>query len=92
MIVYLRSIPPVHNAVIPVKFPVALRKEIEKSLNPITEPVEAPDQSDSMKRGRYLVKIGECLGCHTSHAEYSPGLNGGGNDITRFSRRAISAS
>lgn len=92
VIVYLRSLPPVHHVVLPTTLSAQERSETEKSLSPLTEPVETPDFSDPIKRGRYLVRLGECVGCHTSHAEYNPGINGGGNDIHRFGRQAFSAN
>jgi len=92
VIVYLRSLAPVHNVVPPTKMSAEEKAGMEKSIAPITSPVLAVDQSDSIKRGMYLVRIGECVGCHTSHAAYNPGINGGGNDITRFGRRAFSAN
>ena len=92
VIVYLRSIPAVYNAVRPIRMPKELRSGIERSLNPLTKPVEMPDLSDTMKRGRYLVALGECVGCHTSHSEYNPGLLAGGNFIDRFGRKDFSAN
>ena len=92
VIVYLRSLPPVHNVVLPVKMYAAEKSEIEKSLWPLTEPVEMPDLSDSLKRGRHLVRLGECAGCHTSHAEYNPGIFAGGNYIDRFGSKVFSAN
>ncbi|CAN5520849.1 hypothetical protein BH10BAC3_BH10BAC3_07060 [soil metagenome] len=92
VIVYLRSIPAVHNLVRSVKMPAAQRSEIEKSLKPLTEPVEIPDLSDPIKKGRYLVKLGECAGCHTAHSDYNPGLFGGGNHIDRFGKKVFSAN
>lgn len=92
VVVYLRSIPAMRHVVPPSKFPADLRSEIRKSLQPITKPVAAPDLSDSLKRGRYLVRLGECVGCHTSHSEYSPGILGGGNYIDRFGRNVFSAN
>lgn len=92
VIVYLRSIPAVHNVVRATRMPKELRSGIEKSLKPITEPIKMPDLSDSIKRGRYLVRLGECVGCHTSHAEYNPGIFAGGNYIERFGLKAFSAN
>lgn len=94
VIVYVRSLPSVHQVIKPTKFPETERLEVGKSLRPIAEPVPTPEQSDEMKRGSYLVKIGECIGCHTSHAEYnhSPGIYGGGNHINRFGRTVFSAN
>jgi mono/diheme cytochrome c family protein len=92
VIVYLRSIPPVHNVVRPAKMSAAERSGTERSLRPLTEPVEMPDLSDPMKKGKYLVRLGECAGCHTSHSDYNPGLFGGGNYIDRFGRKVFSAN
>jgi mono/diheme cytochrome c family protein len=92
VIVYLRSIPAVHNVVRSTRMPKELRSGIERSLNPIIEPVKMPDLTDSINRGRYLVRLGECVGCHTSHAEYNPGIFAGGNDIERFALKAFSAN
>ena len=92
VVVYLRSIPAVHNVVRPTKMPRELQLGIERSLKPIIEPVTMPDLSDSIKRGRYLVRLGECAGCHTSHAEYNPGIFAGGNYIERFGLKAFSAN
>lgn len=92
VIVYLRSLPAVHNVVSPAKIPSWERSQIEKSLRPITQPIAVPDFSNQEKRGKYLVSIGECVGCHTSHAEYNPGLLGGGNFLSRFGHSAFSAN
>lgn len=92
VIVYLRSIPPVVHKVPPTRLNALEKTELEKSVSPLTEPVVIPDMSDPIKRGQYLVRIGECIGCHTAHSEYNPGLNGGGNDIRRFGRQAFSAN
>jgi mono/diheme cytochrome c family protein len=92
VIVYLRSMPAVKHVVPPSKMPDEVRKEIGKYLRPITRPIPSPDLSDSIALGRYLVKIGECVGCHTAHSEYNPGLLGGGNYIDRFGQKAYSAN
>jgi len=82
LVVYLRSIPPINN-----KLPArVLRKEREKqfqeeerSMEVIT--VAQPDTSTLLARGRYLVTIGECEGCHTAWYARNPGFFGGGNPI-----------
>jgi len=92
VVVYLRTLPPVHHIVPPTKLSAEEKLGTEKSLSPLTEPVATRDLSDPIKRGSYLVKIGECVGCHTSHAEYNPGLLGGRNEISRFGKTAFSAN
>lgn len=92
VVVYLRSLPPVYNLVPPTKIPASDRSRIQKNLRPITEPILAPDFSDPIKRGKYLVHLGECLPCHTAHTEYTPGIFGGGNFINRFGLTAFSSN
>lgn len=92
VIVYIRSIPPVHNIVLPTKIPAAERSGIEKSLRPITQPISTPDFSDPKKRGKYLVDLASCAVCHTSWAEYNPGLFAGGNLIDHGHGKAFSAN
>jgi mono/diheme cytochrome c family protein len=92
VIAYVRSLPAIHNVVPRTIIPAEERSMIEKSLQPITAPISAPDVSDPVKRGAYLVKIGECVGCHTSHSEYNPGLFGGGNLVVRYQNAAFSAN
>ena len=79
VIVYLRSLPPVHNVVLPTKMSSGERAGTERGLRPITAPVSAPDFSDSIKLGGYLVRLASCGDCHTSRANYNPGAYAGGN-------------
>jgi len=59
----------------------------------ITEPVSQPDVSDSVKRGRYLVRIADCIGCHTAfEAPLNPGFFGGGNFIELEKEKAFSTN
>src|SRR5262249_16587189 len=92
VIVYLRSIPPIHNIVKPTKMSKDDQTAIEHFLKPLLNPIPIPDFSNPVARGQYLVKIGECVGCHTMDAEYNPGLFGGGNPVHRFNRKAFSAN
>ncbi len=92
VIVYLRSLPAIHNVVPPTKLSAEERSITEKSIWPITEPVLTPDFSDPVKRGMYLVNLGECVGCHTSHSDYNPGLFGGGNFAPRYQHAAFTAN
>jgi mono/diheme cytochrome c family protein len=92
VIVYLRSIPPVHNVVPPTNLPKEERSEREKSVSSLRQPVSRTEFADPMKRGKYLVTLGECVACHTSYAEYNPGLFGGGNFMDRFGHKAFSAN
>ena len=77
VIVYIRSIPPVKNAVpkTTIQFPVS--RLIMSAPEPITEPVRDPDISSQRARGEHLVTIASCADCHTpqdSHGQYMQNL------------------
>jgi mono/diheme cytochrome c family protein len=62
VVVYLRSVPAVHNSVPPtqVKFPVNYL--VRSAPQPVTEPVHGPNPMDRLATGKYLVGLG--CGCH----------------------------
>jgi len=64
VIAYLRSIAPVHNALPKTELPEPVKQSLPPH-QPVTQPVSAPDLSDPIRRGAYLVKLGDCAGCHT---------------------------
>ena len=92
IIVYLRSIPPVHHVVPKTIIPTGDRSWIEKSLRPITKPILAGNFPNMKNRGHYLVSLADCGGCHTSHANYNPGIYAGGNLIDHGHGKAFSAN
>jgi mono/diheme cytochrome c family protein len=93
VIVYLRSLPPVRNALPRTLLPPDELARIEKMPRPVTAPVHGPAPGDTLALGRYLVTVADCGGCHTSwHSARNPGLLGGGNEIARGARRAFSSN
>jgi mono/diheme cytochrome c family protein len=89
IIVYLRSIPPVRNSLPQTK----LKRERQLTNEPLTEPVPQPDLSDAVKRGNYLVRVADCVGCHTAfEAPLNPGFFGGGNLVEIEKEKAFSAN
>jgi len=64
VVVYLRSLPPVHNVLPPthVNFPVNLL--VRSAPEPVIEPVSGPDPSNPVERGHYIVRMG--CGCHNT--------------------------
>jgi mono/diheme cytochrome c family protein len=62
VVAYLRSLPAVRNPLPPMKvnFPVNLL--VRGVPKPIVQPVHAPNLSDPLARGKYLVSMG--CGCH----------------------------
>jgi mono/diheme cytochrome c family protein len=65
VVVYMRSIPPVRNAVpkTAINFPV--NRLIMTVPEPISEPVHDPDMSTPLARGKHLVTLASCADCHT---------------------------
>ena len=93
VIVYLRALPPVRNALPATLLPDEERAANAMSPRPITEPVPGPPAGDSRALGRYLLGVADCAGCHTAwEAPRNPGLFGGGNEVGRGARTAFSAN
>ena len=93
VIVYLRSLPPIKN-----KLPVRLllpenEKEIQNEFRPMADaPIPQPDTSTLLAKGRYMVRIGECVGCHTAWYNRNPGYFGGGNVIANWGTDSVVVS
>jgi hypothetical protein len=81
VVVYLRSIPPVKNALPQRLLPPEREKELQGSPKMLTGPVAFPDTADALKKGIYLVKVADCVGCHTGWYGTNPGMFGGGNPM-----------
>ena len=95
IIVYLRSLPPVHkqqpttDLIFPVKY------LIRNVPQPLDGPVPEPDLSTPEKRGRYLVTIAGCADCHTpkdAHGQPLPGMDLGGGMILDGSWGRVAAA
>lgn len=66
VIVYLRSLAPVRNPLPKTEIIFPVKYLIRSAPEPVTEPVAAPDLSDSVKRGAFLVRMASCADCHTA--------------------------
>jgi mono/diheme cytochrome c family protein len=93
VIVYLRALPPVRNALPATQLPAEEQAANALGPRPITGLVPDPPPGDTQALGRYLLRVADCAGCHTSwHSPRNPGLFGGGNEIERGTRSAFSAN
>ena len=84
VIVYLRSLPPVRNPLPQSELIFPVNYIIRNDPKPITSPVAAPDVSDPVKRGRFLVNLTGCTDCHTpvdSHHVPIAGLEFSGGQV-----------
>jgi hypothetical protein len=64
IVVYLRSIPPVHHVLPKMKLPILFKLTAAGFPRPLRSPVPTPDASDPAKLGEYLTHIGMCSNCH----------------------------
>jgi mono/diheme cytochrome c family protein len=65
VVVYLRSLPPVRNALAPSRVDFPIKYLIRAQPRPILQAVREPDRSSAIARGEYLTRIGICQHCHT---------------------------
>jgi mono/diheme cytochrome c family protein len=92
VIVYLRSRPSVHNPLPPTLLDDDEKRRVAGRPRPITEPVPDPPQATPLERGRYLLAMADCVGCHTSWYARNPGMYAGGNPIKRGEHTVYSSN
>jgi mono/diheme cytochrome c family protein len=63
VVVYLRSLPAVHNPVPPTRVNFPVNYLVRSEPEPVTKPVAGPNPNDRLATGKYLVSFG--CGCHT---------------------------
>jgi mono/diheme cytochrome c family protein len=84
VIVYLRSLPPVHKQQAKTELIFPVNYLIRNAPEPLDAPVPPPDVSTPEKRGKYLVAIAACADCHTpqnAHGQPLPGMDFAGGFI-----------
>jgi hypothetical protein len=84
VIVYLRSIPPVRRPLPATDLIFPVKYLIRGVPEPLTAPVPEPDLSTPEKRGKYIVTISGCDGCHTpqdAHGQPLPNMDLAGGFI-----------
>ena len=72
VIIYLRSIPPVKNALPATEIKFPLSRFYLSAPQPITESVPQPDLSDPVKRGEVIARMASCHNCHTVEDRGAP--------------------
>ncbi|HZR56732.1 MAG TPA: c-type cytochrome [Terriglobales bacterium] len=65
IIVFMRSLPAAHHELSQTKIVFPVKYLIRSVPQPVTSPVNDPDPNDAIQRGKYLVTMGSCNGCHT---------------------------
>jgi hypothetical protein len=72
VIVYLRSLPPVHRVIPKTELIFPVKYLIRSAPQPITQPVPPPDLPTPVKRGDWLVRVAGCRDCHTPQRNGQP--------------------
>lgn len=85
IIVYIRSLPPVHNALPAPKIPAKYAAMMSQWPQPVEHEVQPP-AADPVSQGRYLVAVAHCYECHTPFDDktnnFIPGMDfAGGADF-----------
>jgi hypothetical protein len=65
VVVYLRTLPPVQNAVLGPDIRLPVRYLVKLEPRPLEGPVAGPDPHDRAAAGAYLGRVSGCLYCHT---------------------------
>lgn len=83
VVVYIRSLTPVRNQLPPTEIIFPVKYLIRSVPEPVTAPVSAPDPSDRLRWGAYLVNLGGCSDCHTpmDKGQPLPGLEYAGGQV-----------
>ncbi|PWT95120.1 MAG: hypothetical protein C5B52_18730 [Bacteroidetes bacterium] len=80
VVVYIRSLPPISNYVAPRILTKERELRLQNQPRPMSDdPVSTPDTSTLVAKGKYLIKLSDCEGCHTGWYVRNPGYFGGGN-------------
>jgi hypothetical protein len=66
VVVYFRSLPPIHNVVPPTEIIFPVKYLIRSVPAPLKSAVPEPDTSDRVKYGAHLVDQAGCTDCHTA--------------------------
>ncbi len=85
LVAYLRTVPSINKAVPKTKvdFPVSIF--MKSAPQPVTTVVAAPDKSNQLEYGKYLVEMSGCEMCHSrkERGEVVSGMNFAGGEVFR---------
>jgi hypothetical protein len=72
VVVYLRSLKPVHKQTPAVHLDFPVNYLIKMTPQPVEGPIATPKPSDGLAYGKYLVEMAGCVDCHTIHEKGNP--------------------
>lgn len=89
IIVYLRTVPAIKNKVPKRKIGINEEKRSQGKAKPLKSDPAGPDFNDPVSRGKYLISIGDCAGCHRGNIK-DTGFLGGGHDFISVKKQIVS--
>jgi mono/diheme cytochrome c family protein len=96
IVVYLRSLPPVRQAVARSEIPFPVNRLINTVPKRVDGSVPPPDMSAPVARGEYLTAMASCTDCHTPmtpEGQFIAGLEfAGGNMVVHRDRQPTAAA
>jgi hypothetical protein len=84
VVVYLRSLAPAHNPLLQTEIIFPVKYIMRNVPEPVEASVPAPDVSDPLRRGTFLVNLIGCVDCHTpvdNHHNLISGMEFSGGQI-----------
>ena len=93
VVAYLRSLTPIRNDLPQTALSPDEQAALEGAPSLSRRPVDFSQLDDPAERGRHMVALADCAGCHTSWTSpRMPGMLAGGNLIERGARKAFSTN
>ena len=91
VVVYIRSLEPVHNVLPKPQIPFPVSRLIKSAPEPVLAPV-VYTESGRISRGRYLTRVASCMDCHTPEDQMHRPIKGmefaGGKQVEGFPARS----
>jgi mono/diheme cytochrome c family protein len=78
VVAYLRTLKPLRSTPPPTDVPFPVNRLINGVPDPVTEPIVAPDRTDQVAYGDYMVRLSVCRECHTpldAEGQVIPGMD-----------------
>ena len=95
VVVYIRSLPAVRRKQPKAAIPFPVKYLINSVPEPLEAPVPAPDLTDPVARGRYMVTLASCTDCHTpmdDKGQFIPGMEFAGGNTLSYTGKPSAAS
>jgi mono/diheme cytochrome c family protein len=93
VVAYLRTLPAIRNPLPLTALAPEEQGRIDEASRLAPKPVDLAQLGDPVERGRHMVLLADCAGCHTSWtSRRMPGMLAGGNLIERGDRTAFSSN